>query len=255
MIGTRLKYFEVAESTNSLLKAEAEAGRAREGDVIMANHQTAGKGRLDRSWESPPGKGLLFSVLLYPGIATERIALMGLMASLGIFDGLVEYLETAVSLGRNAANQLQLKWPNDILAGGKKLCGILSESSLDKENNQFAVIGAGVNINHNQNDFTPDLEKSATSLFLLTGSVQQRDAVLRLILKNLNLYYEKLKSEGAGWIAETWLRRAGIEGRRIFVKQPNEVLTGICLGLEQNGAIVLRLENGGRKVVYSGDVC
>lgn len=245
MIGTSIRKLEVVESTNSLLKAEAEVGKATEGAVVMADHQTAGRGRLDRQWEAPPGKGLLFSVLIYPEIPTEKIALISLIASLAMLEGLSEKLDST---------GLQLKWPNDILHNDRKLCGILCDSGTDASGRQFVVVGVGLNVNQDQQDFPSGLLRPAISMKLITHREHSRDAFLKSALESFDRCYRRLKAEGVDWIAETWLDRSELFGKTVTVLRDHEEISGTVDGLEPDGALRLRLRGGELITIHSGDV-
>ena len=201
-IGNNIRRCDVLPSTNSLLKAEAEMGLAQEGAVIVAEHQTAGRGRFDRQWESPPGKGLLFSILLSPDLKSDRMQLIGLMASLGVVDGVEELINAecppSASNHNSSSVHLQLKWPNDILVDGKKLCGILCETSCDPDGRRFVVAGIGLNVNQSEDDFPPWLRRTANSLYIITKQTQPREKLLGLILSYIDLYYRKTVREGCG---------------------------------------------------------
>ncbi|NQT33601.1 biotin--[acetyl-CoA-carboxylase] ligase [bacterium] len=245
LIGRSIRVLPVIDSTNDLLKAEAEDSISDEGDIIIAEHQTAGRGRLDRQWESPPGKSLLLSILLKPEILSEKLQLAGLMISLGILDGLNGYLES---------ESIRLKWPNDLIVGGRKLCGILSDAGVDKTGRNFVVAGIGININQTPTDFAEPLRDTATSLYIMTGSQHSRSAVLKQVIARVDEHYRRLKTEGGYWIAPAWLERAGISGREIEVKENKSTIRGVCKGLNEDGALLLELPEGAIREIYSGDV-
>jgi len=248
------RILEVTESTNSLLKAEAENGLAVEGTVIQTEHQTAGRGRLERYWEAPPGKALLFSVLLYPNVQPERLTTVGLMVSLAVYDGLIEFLISSEERERKSQNTISLKWPNDILIDDRKICGILCESGVDPHRKRFVVVGIGLNVNQTIEDFPLELRKTTTSLYILSNKLQPRNVLLRTILKHMDKYYSMIKTKETDWIVPAWLSRTGIEGKEITVTQHHKTVSGICVGLEQNGALRIRCKDGEIITVYSGDV-
>ncbi len=241
------------ESTNILLSAEAESGLAYEGYVIRTEHQTGGRGRLDRNWESPPGKSILFSALLYPDIDINKLSIIGLMISIVILDAVSAFLEDNNSLRNISEDSLSLKWPNDILVRGKKLCGILCQSGIDAKGDRYVVIGAGLNVNQDRDNFSSEIESTATSLKILTGRSQNREQLFSLIIGKLELYYKKLKTSGTGWIISEWIRVSRIIGKNLTVQQQDEQITGICVGLEPNGALQLKVSSGKVISVYSGD--
>lgn len=268
LFGAPLRRLEVVESTNSLLKAEAELGRAVAGAVIVAEHQTAGRGRMDRRWEAPPGKGLLFSVLLYPDLEPDRLPLVGLMIGLSVcqsigstilqsanrFNDAKAFESDQNSAFRAPQSALTLKWPNDILAGGRKLCGILCESGVDPQGRRFIVAGVGLNVNQTIEDLSSELRRTATSLYLITGATQPRDPLLGSILKGIESGCRRLQTENSDWVIVEWLQRSESVGKRLTVSLGTSKREGICEGLEPNGALRLRVADGSLKIIHSGDV-
>jgi len=254
LIGRSIRVFPVVESTNSLLKAEAETGMAAEGNVILAEYQTTGRGRLDRRWESPPGKSLLLSLLLLSHTSNERLQLIGLMASLCVLDGLCNYFCENVEEPERYTGNILLKWPNDLMIGRRKLCGILCDAGVDRHGKDFIVVGIGLNVNQSLGDFPELLRNIASSLYIMTGKKHSRTSVLKEILASFEGYYRRLQSEGSEWIAPAWLTRAGILGKQIEVKDNRNRIRGICAGLETDGALLLKLEDGTLETIYCGDV-
>ncbi len=253
MFEKNIRLIDVTESTNALLSAEAETGIAKEGYVIRTEHQTAGRGRLERDWESPPGKSILFSALLYPNIELSKLSVIGLMISMVILDAVSAFFKNQSANGGLPENCLRLKWPNDIMVNNKKLCGILCESGTDPRGKRYVVIGAGLNVNQDKNDFSPEIRNFATSLKLLTGIPQNRDQLFSLIISKLGLYYNKVKSSGTNWIISDWIKKSGIIGKSLTVKQQTHEIRGICVGLGTNGALQLKMQSGEIVSVYSGD--
>ncbi len=254
-IGIRIRVLPVVTSTNDLLRIEAENGLSAEGDILVAEHQTTGRGRLDRSWESPPGKSLLFSTLLYPNISSSYLQLMGLMASLSVLGGLSNYLRQDVQDPERYIRLIRLKWPNDLMVGKRKLCGILSDAGNDKNGRSFAVVGIGINVNQSLVDFPEQLRSIATSLYIMTGIEHNRMRLFKAIVASMESYYNRLTGEGSNWIAPNWLERAEIKGKRIEIKENSESITGICLGLNEDGSIQLQMPDGRIRAIYCGDVC
>lgn len=228
-----------------------------EGAIIIADHQTTGRGRLGRVWESSPGKSLLFSVLLFPELPKERIQLIGLMVSLGVLDGIREFVKQRGNVETVELKSLQnfrLKWPNDILWNGRKLCGILSEAGSTPSGRNFVVVGIGLNVNQSETDFSKEIYGIATSCSIIFRCRISRDGILNAILENIEKYYLRIKKDGSDWIPALWLSRSGALGQTVQVQQHEEIITGSVLGLEPDGALRLRLANSMEKVIYSGDV-
>jgi len=261
-MGAPLRRLEVVESTNLLLKAEAEAGLVEEGAVVVAEHQIAGRGRLDRRWEAPPGKALLFSALLYPELPPDKLPLAGLMVGLAVNSSIRQFVNSSISQAvsrqpsaiSNPKSEITLKWPNDILAGGRKLCGILCESGVDPKERRFVVAGVGLNVNQTADDFPRKLRGTATSLYLITNQTQPRDALLGSILNGIETHYNRLKESGASWVVQEWLERAKIVGEQLTVWDGAIQVTGVCDGLDGDGSLRLALPDGQIKVIHSGDV-
>jgi len=249
LIGRSIRVLPEVTSTNELLKAEAEECLALEGAVIITENQTAGRGRLDRIWESPPGKSLLFSLMQYPEIPKDKIQLIGLMASLAVLNGLE--VEQPKLLNPQT---IHLKWPNDLLVAKRKLCGILSETGVDKNGRRFTVVGIGINVNQILNDFPEPLQNTATSLYIMTNKEHSRTILLKSILASMEDHYNRLLSEGVEWIPQTWLERAGIKGKKVKVKDSNNTISGTCLGLNPDGALQLMMPDDSIQTIYSGDV-
>ena len=253
-LGSIIEQYEVTESTNSLLKARAELGLAVEGTVIWADHQTAGRGRLDRDWEADPGKGLLFSVLILPDSSISRLSLIGLLASLAIYDSLLAHLTEFMQPAQNRNEPLRLKWPNDILFDGRKLCGILCESGVNAaDKRQFIIVGIGINVNQGTDDFSEELRHKATSIYLITQQNINRKKLLHVILQHFDQYYRRLNTNGDDWIVDEWLQRSSILGKMLKVNRRDQVIQGRCLGLEGDGALILELPSGETVSIYSGD--
>ncbi len=254
MFNDRIRLLEVTESTNAFLKAEVELGRGVEGAVVQAEHQTAGRGRNERRWEAPPGKALLFSILLKPQLADDQTPLVALMAGMAVLEGLKQTLGKIPGLDPNRINCLRLKWPNDILFENAKLCGILCETAVNPKEGAYVIVGVGVNVNQDKEDFAPELRISATSLKMAFGVKMARETLLGDILESLESSYERLNSEGTGWIASEWLAMAGIQGKPVEVKYSGETVHGVCEGLTANGAMALKRIDGTVAIIYSGDM-
>lgn len=245
----KIRIIDVTESTNSLLKAEAEAGSATAGTVIRTHFQTAGKGRLDRQWDCPPGKGLIFSLLFKPDLPQTHLQLVGLMASLAVLEGILKTDD-----GFSLRGRLTLKWPNDILGDGSKICGILCESGMDKSGGTFVIVGIGLNVLQTATEFPSGLRRPATSLYLLTGKEFDMQILLDSILNCFNSLLEQIKEHGTAWVTSEWMTKAAIFGKLIRIDIGSEEVSGTCMGLSECGGIILKLPSGKTRTVYSGDV-
>ena len=238
--GQKIFSFETIDSTNNCAKALA-ACWAEEGTVVLAEEQTAGRGRLGRTWLAAPNENLTFSLVLRPELPSEAMNLLPLYAAVGV----AEAIEKTTGLA------VECKWPNDLIIGGKKLAGILLEGSLKEESVDYVVIGIGLNVN--QTDFPPDLASRATSLRLESGRDVDRAELLRTILRTLEEHYRTIMKQGFHAILPLWLSRTHMINRQITVSQDGTTLSGVVTGLSPEGALILRT-NGTEKTLYAGDV-
>ncbi len=239
-IGKKLTYFERLDSTSARLSALAADGAA-EGTVIIAEQQTAGRGRTGSAWYSPPGAGLYFSVLLRPGL--PLIKLSGLTLALG------HAAATAVEAAAGAV--IQVKWPNDLYCNGRKCGGILAEAGAG--DGPPVVAGIGINVN---NDFLPlELCESATSLRLETGQSVFREGLLVALLAAIERDYGLFRSDGLAPFLEPLQARSLLAGRRVVVEGEGGVAAaGVATRFDGHGALLLINEKGETMRMTSGTV-
>lgn len=234
--------FDSLPSTNTEAARQAAEG-APEGLCVVAREQTAGRGRRERAWASPKDAGLYFSVVLRPRLEAKHWPLITLAAAVAVCDALAE----ACGL------QTDIKWPNDLLAGGRKLCGILAET-FETRAGRACVLGVGINLSDRA--FPPEIKDSATSVEAQTGSAPDADALLRALTRSLARHYERLHEQGgASRVVNEWETRSSYaRGRRVRVRLAAETFDGTTRGLEPDGA--LRVETDARdiRIVRAGDV-
>lgn len=237
----RILRYESVASTNSEVARLAVEG-AEEGLAIVADEQTAGRGRLQRAWSSPKGAGLYFSMLLRPRIAPDRWPLITFVAALATNDALLE----------GAGVLTDIKWPNDLLANEGKICGILAEA-IETPAGRAVVVGIGINLTNNA--FPQDLLGVATSVARESGRQPERETILAALLSALARWYSLLhEPEGAAKIVAAWTSRSSYASdKSVRVTNGDEVLQGITRGIESDGA--LRLETAqGIQLIRAGDV-
>lgn len=233
--------FESLPSTNLEAARRATEG-APEGLCVVAAEQTSGRGRLGRQWLSPKGAGLYFSMVLRPILPQSSWPLLTLMASVAVHDALLESCDV----------QTDIKWPNDIVAGEKKLCGILAET-VDTAGGSAVVLGIGINLN--EHSFPPELQGVATSIQGISGGPVDYELVLQTLVRNLSAWYGKFQTNPAGNLAEEWCARSSYcKGKRIRVADGNGTFVGITKGLESDGGLVVELDNGDQKVIRAADI-
>lgn len=220
------------------------AAGAEEGVAIVADEQTAGRGRLQRAWSSPKGAGLYFSILLRPTMPTEHWPLITFMAALAAGDALNEA----------AGIHTDIKWPNDLLSDERKICGILAEA-IETPSGRAVIVGIGINLT--QNAFPPELANVATSVSEASGRQPERETILAALLQALARWYSLLhENDGREKIVAAWSNRSSYAtGRFVSVSNGDEVWQGTTSGVERDGALRLSTATGEIKLVRAGDVC
>lgn len=239
IIGRKILRYDHVESTNDLAREFAERDEA-EGLVVFANKQRAGRGRMGRQWLVPPGTSLQFSILLRPPLAPQYAARLMPMAALAV----VRALESELNL------QPTLKWPNDVLLNGKKVCGILTESSIVGANLAYVVMGIGLNGNYAMRDF-PELAPFATTLQDVLGQEIDLGNLERALLAELDAYYARVC--GGESLTDEYRARLGMLGQFIRVASNDTILQGIAENIDDDGALILN-QNGARVKLFAGDV-
>ena len=234
--------FDSLPSTNTEAARHAAAG-APEGLVVVAREQTAGRGRRQREWSSPRDAGLYLSVLLRPRLPAEEWPLLTLAAALAVSDALAEA----------CALRTDIKWPNDLLSGGRKLCGILAEM-VESARGRACVLGVGVNLKASA--YPPELRASATSVEEATGARADADSLIESLVRAVGRRCARLQSEGgAEETRREWCARSSYaEGRRVRVRLEGESFQGVTRGLERDGALRVETAGGEVRTVRAGDV-
>jgi BirA family biotin operon repressor/biotin-[acetyl-CoA-carboxylase] ligase len=240
LFGRHLVLLESTDSTNTFTRKLAQEG-APEGTVVLAEVQSAGRGRLGRQWDSERGTSLTFTILLRPRIAAGSLGLLPLAAGVAVCETVRE--ETGLAAA--------CKWPNDVLVGNQKLCGILSEAVLQGEEVTAAAVGIGLNVN--QESFAPLLEGRATSLRLLTGREQDRGRFLAAILGRLEPLYDLLQRAETQAVVDRWTVCTSMIGRAVQVTGGGATRGGTVRGIGHDGALLLETA-AGPVTLHAGDV-
>ena len=247
-LGRPVLYLPRTGSTNEVAHARAAAG-APDGLLVIADEQTAGRGRLDRRWWAPAGSSLLMSLLLRPPLPPDRAGQLTMCLGLAAIEGI-----EAVTRLRPA-----LKWPNDLLLDGRKLGGMLAELRLDYQRLDYAVLGLGVNVNVSfsastsaSNLMPSELTDTATSLSMALGHPVDRLSLLVAILTRCETWYEMVLAGQSPHAA--WAARLDTVGRRVQVTTAAGTLRGSAIGVTSGGALLLRDDNGTEHAIWSGDV-
>ena len=242
IFGRRIYYFRTTTSTQDEARRLAEGG-APEGTIVLAEEQTAGRGRLGRTWISPPGSSILMSIIFRPTLLLTQAHRLTMITSLSI----AEAIENLTPL------KVAIKWPNDILLAGKKAGGILTEIQASTDRILYAVVGVGINVNVKVSEsLLSHLAPYATSLSDELGYEFPRFVLLQEILSRLEENYQELK-EGADFRAK-WQARLYPLGQEVTVITPAETVEGIAIGVNEDGALLLATREGEVKTIWAGDV-
>lgn len=241
----RLQQCGVVDSTNDTLRVLAAQG-APEGTVVVADGQRAGRGRQGRTWLSPSGKNLYGSLLLRPTCPPDGLGPLSLVIGLGVVEGLEEIA---------AGLSLQIKWPNDIYAANRKLGGILVETLLTDQRVEAVLVGVGININMLATDFPPELQMTATSLRLLTGSDWDLALVRDAVLQGIANAYAHWTRHGFASLRLMYEARSLLEGRRVTAQQADGgKIAGVAQGVTLVGALRVADGVGAIHEICAGDV-
>jgi BirA family biotin operon repressor/biotin-[acetyl-CoA-carboxylase] ligase len=230
-------------STNDVAKQIARDG-ALEGTVVLAEQQHQGRGRQGRSFASPAGVGIYMSLLLRPQIDLGRLPQLTLLAAVATAEAIVEVSSLPV----------ELKWPNDLMIHGRKAGGILTESVFQADLSPAAVVGIGINVNTALEQFPAELRHQVTSLALAAGRFVSRPQLVAAILGILEPLYHTFQQQGLGPILPRWLHYGRLAGRPVCCTTERGVEEGVALGLDADGALLVRGHDDARLRIVSGEV-
>ena len=240
---TEVRHFRHTDSTNLQAKELAARG-APEGTLVVAEEQTQGRGRRQRTWFSPPQQGIYASLILRPAIPPTEAPRMTLLAAVAAADTLLALTPLAV----------KIKWPNDILVGRRKIAGILTEISTGMETVEYMVIGLGLNVNIPAGDFPEAFRSQATSILAETGAFFPRPLILRRYLEYFEYYYDIFHSQGFEPVMQRWMALTEMLGRRIKVDTIGRQHVGEVTDFDQDGFMILLDDDGESHRIFSGDV-
>jgi BirA family biotin operon repressor/biotin-[acetyl-CoA-carboxylase] ligase len=243
VIGRDIRVFEETTSTNDVIEKLARDG-VKEGVVVFAESQTKGRGRLGRKWMSPTHKGLWFSILLRPELSPQETTQLTVASATA--------LRRAI---KNVTGILaEIKWPNDLLIGGKKVVGILTEMSAEVDRVRHVILGIGVDVNQDAAEFPPELRKIATSLKIAAGEEISRAELAVEILRELDLDYARICGGKFPAVADEWEAGCATIGKNVSVQMGARQIRGRAESLDDDGALLVRTEHGHLERVIGGDV-
>ena len=240
--GGRTVYFDATDSTNIQARRLAEA-HAPHGTLVVSDRQDGGKGRRGRSWASPSGVGIWMSLILRPEIAPSSASMLTLAAALAVREGIRE--ETGLSP--------LIKWPNDLVLNGMKICGILTEMSTELMEIQYVITGIGINVN--QREFPSEIRDTATSLSLEAGRCFRRSSLIAAILKAFEKDYTAfLKTGDLSLLLEEYNACLVNRGKEVCILDPSGEYRAVAEGIDESGSLLVTLPDGTRREIISGEV-
>ena len=242
-LGTEFHYFAEIGSTNTYARQLAEQG-AREGELVIADSQTDGRGRLGRHWVSPPNVNLYISFVLRPKLLPASAPQITLMAAVALAETLQSFLPVPPAI----------KWPNDITVNGKKLAGILTEMSCGTDAVYFVILGIGINVNYRVDLMPEAIRQRATSVSAECQKKTSREDFLRRLIQHLDRCYGEIEENGFAPLAARWEAYFGWRGQPVRIELLGQVTFGIARGLDHDGALLLEDDHGSLQRVIAGDV-
>ncbi|MBO8173655.1 MAG: biotin--[acetyl-CoA-carboxylase] ligase [Thermococcus sp.] len=237
IIGKKIIYLQEIDSTNEFAKEIAP--QEKEGTVIVADVQTRGRGRKLRAWSSPKG-GLWMSIILKPNVHPKHITKLVFLSALAVVETLEEF-----------GVEGKIKWPNDVLVYGKKICGILSEGKYSESGIEYVILGLGINVN---NELPEELKDAATSMQEVLGVKVPLVEVFKKLLAKLDKWYLEYLKGNYREILEKWKMHSAIMGKRVKIITDKSEIIGVAIDIDEDGALVLKQNDGGSKKIYYGDV-
>ncbi|MGN6554118.1 MAG: biotin--[acetyl-CoA-carboxylase] ligase [Verrucomicrobiota bacterium] len=243
VVGRDIRVFEETTSTNDIVEKLARDG-VKEGAVVFADSQTKGRGRLGRKWMSPARKGLWFSVLLRPDLRPQQATQLTVAAATALARAIQS--ETGV--------KPEIKWPNDILIGGRKVAGILTELNAELDSVKYLILGIGVDVNLSAEEFPPELRSIATSLRAASGKLLSRSGLAVAILQELDKDYARINAGDFAALADEWEAKCTTIGQNVVIRIGDREIRGRAESLSEEGALQVRTEHGHLEPIIGGDV-
>lgn len=238
-----IKLHDTVDSTQNIAQRLAEDD-ALEGTLIIAEQQTSGRGRMGRKWVSPPGKGVWMSLVLRPKLPLQFASQLTLLTAVALCRAL-KTIAAPLDIG--------IKWPNDLLIGGKKISGILLESTAEEERLKYVIAGIGISVNLEAEDYPDELRDIATSLRLELGRPLDRAEVIASFIREFEQMYAAYQNDGFGLIRTLWEALSVSLFKPTQLKTPNGIRIGTPIGLDERGALLAKLDDGTTIPIFSAE--
>ena len=256
-MGRSLYYYEETDSTNLRIRQLADEG-ADEGTLAVSDMQTAGRGRRGRGWISPPGMNIYMSLLLKPDIAPSDAPMITIIMAMAVCDAVCDMVGGAgvVPGADRETPDVRIKWPNDIVVNGRKVCGILTEMDMAGDRIDRVTVGVGINVNQSDRDLFPqDIRETATSLKLECGADVNRAVLIARIMEEFErLYVRFVQKRNLGFMHDRYEERLAGLGNEVRVLDPQGEYTGVSRGITDRGELLVETADGTVQTVYAGEV-
>jgi len=243
LLGKEIHFYREVSSTNSIARQMAKSG-AREGTIVISRTQSSGRGRLQRKWFCPPGKGLLLSMLLRPKISVHFIPQLTLLTA-------VVVAETIKAVTGCLAG---IKWPNDIYINHKKVCGILAETSFSRTNVEYVIIGLGLNVNLDTDQLPTDCKETSTSLSLELGQSVSRIRLLKQFIICWDEHLQGFIRGGHPYLRSKWMENNVTIGKNVSINKGDHSIDGLAIDVSEKGGLIVRLADGSLQEYLAEDV-
>lgn len=243
LIARSIHYFPEISSTNSYA-LNLCTREPQDGTLVVANYQTHGRGRHRRAWQAPRGKALLFSLLLTPPPALRGLQLLTIIGAVSVCEAIKQLHSLPVSI----------KWPNDVLINGKKICGILTELTTRRGVTSGVVVGIGINVNQKASELPRALGTPATSLLIESGNKISRLELLVKILERFEHYYRLFSKDQREQVTNQWRRFSSTLGQQVRIQTHEATFIGTAVDIETDGGLVVRKDNGFLVKMFSADI-
>ncbi len=239
-----ISVYDLVPSTNELAMSLATKEDLKANSVIIADSQNRGKGRLGRTWISPPGRNIYMSIIFKPELYTRDATMLTLLT----------VVACAHAVRNISGLQVSIKWPNDLILSGKKLGGILTEIRADIDKVNLAVIGIGINVNMSGEDFSDEIRSIATSIKEESGTYCSRNELVIEVLRQIEHFYAVLINLGKKPLLNEWKILSSTLGKSVKVVIGDETLIGLAEDIDDNGMLILKLDSGLRRQISAGDI-
>lgn len=242
-LGKEIFIYREVSSTNSIAQIMARSG-APEGTLVMSRSQASGRGRMKRQWACPPGKGILISMVLRPEISMQFVPQLTLLCGVVVAETIRKV--TGCSAG--------IKWPNDIVIRGKKVCGILAQSSFSRNGLEYVIIGVGINVNLDTDQLPPDCQETSTSLRLELGQIVSRVKVLKQFIISWEEHYGGFLKGGHSYLRTKWVENNVTLGRNVTLNREKYPMSGMAVDISERGGLIVTLSDGSTEEFLAEDL-